>query len=85
VPRFVAAVALVLLAGCGAALDCPAEYGEGFQQEYEKVIAGMKAQGVAIPPDSDGDCIADIVEVHFGTDPEDYASRPSLEALASAA
>ncbi len=71
-----------LLAGCATKKSqCPDEYGPEFDKAYHAALDMVKEQGLEIPPDSDGDCINDFAEQALGTDPNNYASHPTLEQL----
>lgn len=73
------------LAGCtGKTLDCPDEYGPQFEEMYKEVAEKLDEAGTPIE-DADYDCIGDVIEEAYGTDPNDAASYPTLEQLAEGA
>ncbi|MEA3189869.1 MAG: hypothetical protein QOD77_451 [Thermoplasmata archaeon] len=69
------------LAGCtGKTLDCPEAYGAQYEELYLTVADKLEENGTPIE-DADYDCVGDVLEQAYGTDPSDAASYPSLEQL----
>jgi hypothetical protein len=71
-----------LLAGCtGSSYNCPAAYGPEYKKAYMEALDQLAKQNIAAPADADHDCVPDVVEAKYKTDPNDANSYPSLEQL----